>query len=362
MDKIVVCPECGAQMTLQDGQVVFSCVDCGTRLYCIKGVVITKSQAKLLLKKLVEKKQAEKARQLEIERISAENVNETVRPEPPMPMQPVAPVQVKMPEPEQKINIAPPIAPAPKPVEKPVQKPEEKAEAAQIGKVNHTVKSGMAFAIFTYVFFTAFMFAWFYPLHKMSLSFVNALPSVANDELLKTIVGYVWIYFDLLVFLAWVCASSSFMSLGCVRRRKIDGGGTYRLGLHDTESPQRISYADFKREPQKNHKVQTQRIRRKIQYPQGLRPDNCRSGNSDACSRRIFPLHSGKPVFLREHAGFLKLRENYHRRCVNNAHTVYGGRNIFVKAYQDYGKTSLTRHNTKKIVRGSPYVFLCFLY
>ena len=62
MDKIVVCPECGAQMTLQDGQVVFSCVDCGTRLYCIKGVVITKSQAKLLLKKLVEKKQAEKAR------------------------------------------------------------------------------------------------------------------------------------------------------------------------------------------------------------------------------------------------------------------------------------------------------------
>ena len=86
MDKIVVCPECGAQMTLQDGQVVFSCVDCGTRLYCIKGVVITKSQAKILLKKLVEKKQAEKARQLEIERISAENVNETVRPEPPMPM------------------------------------------------------------------------------------------------------------------------------------------------------------------------------------------------------------------------------------------------------------------------------------
>ena len=86
MDKIVVCPECGAQMTLQDGQVVFSCVDCGTRLYCIKGVVITKSQAKLLLKKLVEKKQAEKARQLEIERISAKNVNETVRPEPPMPM------------------------------------------------------------------------------------------------------------------------------------------------------------------------------------------------------------------------------------------------------------------------------------
>ena len=80
MDKIVVCPECGAQMTLQDGQVVFSCVDCGTRLYCIKGVVITKSQAKLLLKKLVEKKQAEKARQLEIERISAKNVNETVRP------------------------------------------------------------------------------------------------------------------------------------------------------------------------------------------------------------------------------------------------------------------------------------------
>lgn len=102
MDKIVVCPECGAQMTLQDGQVVFSCVDCGTRLYCIKGVVITKSQAKILLKKLVEKKQAEKARQLEIERISAKNVNETVRPEPPMPMQPVAPVQVKMPEPEQK--------------------------------------------------------------------------------------------------------------------------------------------------------------------------------------------------------------------------------------------------------------------
>lgn len=51
MDKIVVCPECGAQMTLQDGQVVFSCVDCGTRLYCIKGVVITKSQAKILLKK-----------------------------------------------------------------------------------------------------------------------------------------------------------------------------------------------------------------------------------------------------------------------------------------------------------------------
>lgn len=224
MDKIVVCPECGAQMTLQDGQVVFSCVDCGTRLYCIKGVVITKSQAKILLKKLVEKKQAEKARQLEIERISAKNVNETVRPEPPMPMQPVAPVQVKMPEPEHKINIAPPIAPAPKPVEKPAPKPEEKAEAAQIGKVNHTVKSGMAFAIFTYVFFTAFMFAWFYPLHKMSLSFVNALPSVANDELLKTIVGYVWIYFDLLVFLAWVCASSSFMSLGCVRRRKIDTG------------------------------------------------------------------------------------------------------------------------------------------
>ena len=112
MDKIVVCPECGAQMTLQDGQVVFSCVDCGTRLYCIKGVVITKSQAKILLKKLVEKKQAEKARQLEIERISAKNVNETVRPEPPMPMQPVAPVQVKMPEPEHKINIAPPIAPA----------------------------------------------------------------------------------------------------------------------------------------------------------------------------------------------------------------------------------------------------------
>ena len=169
MDKIVVCPECGAQMTLQDGQVVFSCVDCGTRLYCIKGVVITKSQAKLLLKKLVEKKQAEKARQLEIERISAENVNETVRPEPPMPMQPVAPVQVKMPEPEHKINIAPPIAPAPKPVEKPAPKPEEKAEAAQIGKVNHTVKSGMAFAIFTYVFFTAFLFAWFFPLQKMSL-------------------------------------------------------------------------------------------------------------------------------------------------------------------------------------------------
>lgn len=224
MDKIVVCPECGAQMTLQDGQVVFSCVDCGTRLYCIKGVVITKSQAKILLKKLVEKKQAEKARQLEIERISAENVNETVRPEPPILMQPVAPVQVKMPEPEHKINIAPPIAPAPKPVEKPAPKPEEKAEAAQIGKVNHTVKSGMAFAILTYVFFTAFMFAWFYPLHKMSLSFVNALPSVANDELLKTIVGYVWIYFDLLVFLAWVCASSSFMSLGCVRRRKIDTG------------------------------------------------------------------------------------------------------------------------------------------
>ena len=49
MDKIVVCPECGAQMTLQDGQVVFSCVDCGTRLFCIKGVVITKSQAKILL-------------------------------------------------------------------------------------------------------------------------------------------------------------------------------------------------------------------------------------------------------------------------------------------------------------------------
>ena len=34
MDKIVVCPECGAQMTLQDGQVVFSCVDRGGRTVC----------------------------------------------------------------------------------------------------------------------------------------------------------------------------------------------------------------------------------------------------------------------------------------------------------------------------------------
>ena len=221
MDKIVVCPECGAQMTLQDGQVVFSCVDCGTRLYCIKGVVITKSQAKQLFKKLVEKKQAEKARQLEIERISAENVNEVKRPEPMMPMQPVVPVQVRMPEPEQKTVIAPPVAPAAKPVAKPV-KPEEKRDAAPVGKVNHTVKSGMGFAIFTYVFFTAFMFAWFYVLHGMSLLFVNGLPSVENNELLKTIVGYLWIYFDVLVFFAWVCASSSFMSLGCVRRRKID--------------------------------------------------------------------------------------------------------------------------------------------
>lgn len=134
MDKIVVCPECGAQMTLQDGQVVFSCVDCGTRLYCIKGVVITKSQAKILLKKLVEKKQAEKARQLEIERISAENVNETVRPEPPMPMQPVAPVQVKMPEPEKKINIAPPIAPAPKPLENPSRNPKKRRKRHKSGR------------------------------------------------------------------------------------------------------------------------------------------------------------------------------------------------------------------------------------
>lgn len=60
MDKIVVCPECGAQMTLQDGQVVFSCVDCGTRLYCIKGVVITKSQAKLLLKNLLKRNRRKK--------------------------------------------------------------------------------------------------------------------------------------------------------------------------------------------------------------------------------------------------------------------------------------------------------------
>lgn len=60
MDKIVVCPECGAQMTLQDGQVVFSCVDCGTRLYCIKGVVITKSQAKLLLKNLLKRSRRKK--------------------------------------------------------------------------------------------------------------------------------------------------------------------------------------------------------------------------------------------------------------------------------------------------------------
>lgn len=60
MDKIVVCPECGAQMTLQDGQVVFSCVDCGTRLYCIKGVVITKSQAKILLKNLLKRNRRKK--------------------------------------------------------------------------------------------------------------------------------------------------------------------------------------------------------------------------------------------------------------------------------------------------------------
>lgn len=126
MDKIVVCPECGAQMTLQDGQVVFSCVDCGTRLYCIKGVVITKSQAKLLLKKLVEKKQAEKARQLEIERISAKNVNETARPEPPMPMQPVAPVQVKMPEPEKKSTSRRPLRLHPNLLKNPSRNPKKR--------------------------------------------------------------------------------------------------------------------------------------------------------------------------------------------------------------------------------------------
>lgn len=225
MDKIVVCPECGAQMTLQDGQKVFSCVDCGTRLYCIKGVVITKSQAKQLLKKLVEKKQAEKARQLEIERIGAENVAAQQR-ETIMPVQPPATVQVKMPEPPpvRDVTVVPPIA---KPVVKPVGpigKPQKKEETASapVGKVNHTVKSGMWFAIFLYVFFSAFMAAWLYCIDGISLSFVNSLPEVKNNELMTEVVKYLWIYFDLLVFLAWVCASSSFMSLGCVRRGKID--------------------------------------------------------------------------------------------------------------------------------------------
>lgn len=222
MDKIVVCPECGAQMTLQDGQIVFSCVDCGTRLYCIKGVVITKSQAKTLLKKLIEKKQAEKEQQLEIERISADNLNDIRPPEPPMPMEPVAPVHVKMeePAPQPQMKIAPPVAPAEKPA-KPA-KPAEKADATPSKKVNHTVRSGMGFAIFTYIFFTAFMFAWFAILHNMSFDFVNTLKGVKGDARMTQVVYYLWIYFDLVVFLAWVCASSSFMSLGCVRRRKID--------------------------------------------------------------------------------------------------------------------------------------------
>ncbi len=207
MDIRIKCPVCGLEMDLPQNMTAFSCPECGAQLYYLKGNVITKEQARTLLRKLIEKKQAEKENEQRIARISVRTVEKTVEAQ-------KAPAEVKTEAPTPGIPYVGPAKIQPSEEPKTENKTENKDKTCE-KRENHTVKSGVGFAIFLYVFTAAFMFVWHCYLGNFTLSATVA----AYGEKVTGFIDYVWAYLGLLVFLAWVCASSSFMSLGVVRGR-----------------------------------------------------------------------------------------------------------------------------------------------
>ena len=109
MDIRIKCPVCGLEMDLPQNMTAFSCPECGAQLYYLKGNVITKEQARTLLRKLIEKKQAEKENEQRIARISVRTVEKTVE-------EKKAPAEVKTEAPTPGI---PYVGPAIQPSEKP---------------------------------------------------------------------------------------------------------------------------------------------------------------------------------------------------------------------------------------------------
>ncbi len=207
MDIRIKCPVCGLEMDLPQNMTAFGCPECGAQLYYLKGNVITKEQAGALLKKLIERKQAEKENERRIARISVQTVEKTVEAQ-------KAPAEV---EPEAPTTGIPDVGHAkiqPSAEPKTINKTEDKDKTCE-KRENHTVKSGVGFAIFLYVFTAAFMFVWHCFLGQFTLSATVA----AYGEKVTGFIDYIWAYLGLFVFLAWVCASSSFMSLGVVRGR-----------------------------------------------------------------------------------------------------------------------------------------------